>query len=264
MIGGLFSIINTCRDTISQGHTRETKPRLSIRRFVGFPHTHVQNITLARADFHLHRKQSLIHFSVLRQFFSWLFIISCGTNRVFDRRRREKEERESERGERESKKKKKKKMSEENDKKPAIVVDHHHHQEHNQPQYGTFQGVANYPPPRPPHHQPAIGFPQPVPPPGVAEPSGHHPDYYARGYQTVPGIITFFWLFLWIDRIRLLFGWFVEWIMVFVIFWGELKFRFEMKESAEIAFVKINEWIGNYLDKNYSFVGIALRGTAFC
>ncbi|EXB52092.1 60S ribosomal protein L18a-1 [Morus notabilis] len=78
-------------------------------------------------------------------------------------------------------------MSEENDKKPAIVVDHHHHQEHNQPQYGTFQGVANYPPPRPPHHQPAIGFPQPVPPPGVAEPSAHHPDYYARGYQTVPG-----------------------------------------------------------------------------
>ncbi|PON69772.1 60S Ribosomal protein [Parasponia andersonii] len=53
-------------------------------------------------------------------------------------------------------------------------------------QYGTFQGVANYPPPRPP--QPAIGFPQPVPPPGAVEPSGPPPPhYYAHGYQTVPG-----------------------------------------------------------------------------
>ncbi|KAK3011387.1 hypothetical protein RJ639_012457 [Escallonia herrerae] len=60
---------------------------------------------------------------------------------------------------------------------------HHHHQQEEQPpqppQYGTFQGVANFPP-----QQPAIGFPQPVPPPGVAEPSS---QYYAQGYQAVPG-----------------------------------------------------------------------------
>ncbi|KAL5564575.1 hypothetical protein UlMin_027739 [Ulmus minor] len=60
-------------------------------------------------------------------------------------------------------------------------------------QYGTFQGVANYPPPLPPQHQPpAIGFPQPVPPPGVTDPSApppppHHHQYYPHGYQTVPG-----------------------------------------------------------------------------
>ncbi|KAL7216590.1 hypothetical protein ACSBR1_028521 [Camellia fascicularis] len=49
-----------------------------------------------------------------------------------------------------------------------------------QPQYGTFQGVANYPPPPPSHPQPVIGFPQPVPPPGSSEP-------YANAYQGVPG-----------------------------------------------------------------------------
>ncbi|KAK1416689.1 hypothetical protein QVD17_25804 [Tagetes erecta] len=62
----------------------------------------------------------------------------------------------------------------------------HHYQHHvdQQPsapppppphQYGTFQGVHNYPP------QPVIGFPQPVPPPGA---SGGH---YVHGYQAVPG-----------------------------------------------------------------------------
>ncbi|KDP45083.1 hypothetical protein JCGZ_20159 [Jatropha curcas] len=61
----------------------------------------------------------------------------------------------------------------------GVVVDHHHHQ-NPQPQYGTFQGVANYP------QQPVIGFPQPVPPPGATEPSAP-PQYYAHGYQTVPG-----------------------------------------------------------------------------
>ena len=73
----------------------------------------------------------------------------------------------------------------------AVVVDHQHHQ------YGTFQGVANYPPPPPPQHQhhhqqPAIGFPQPVPPPGLHEPappSPPPPHYYAQGYQTVPGAL---------------------------------------------------------------------------
>lgn len=47
--------------------------------------------------------------------------------------------------------------------------------------YGTFQGVINsqYPPPP----QPVIGFPQPMPPPGV--PGNAH--YYSHGYQTVPG-----------------------------------------------------------------------------
>lgn len=54
-------------------------------------------------------------------------------------------------------------------------------------QYGTFQGVANYPPPRSPQ-PPAIGFPQPVPPPGATESSAPPPPhYYAGGYQTVPG-----------------------------------------------------------------------------
>ncbi|PRQ30781.1 hypothetical protein RchiOBHm_Chr5g0028371 [Rosa chinensis] len=47
------------------------------------------------------------------------------------------------------------------------------------PEYGTFQGVANYPPPPPPG-----GFPQPVPPPGATDPP---PPYYPQGYQTVPG-----------------------------------------------------------------------------
>ncbi|GFZ05279.1 ribosomal protein L18ae family [Actinidia rufa] len=50
------------------------------------------------------------------------------------------------------------------------------------PQYGTFQGVANYPP------QPVIGFPQPVPPPGAtASAPPPPPQYYAPGYQAVPG-----------------------------------------------------------------------------
>ncbi|GKV34455.1 hypothetical protein SLEP1_g42827 [Rubroshorea leprosula] len=76
--------------------------------------------------------------------------------------------------------------SSEEEKNRGVVDDHQPHQ------YGTFQGVANYPPttpsyppPRPP--QPAIGFPQPVPPPGVHEPSAPPPEYYAHGYQTVPG-----------------------------------------------------------------------------
>ncbi|CAL5435350.1 unnamed protein product [Camellia sinensis] len=45
-----------------------------------------------------------------------------------------------------------------------------------QPHYRTLQGVSNYPPPPPP--QPAIGFPQPVHPPGASEP-------YANAYQAV-------------------------------------------------------------------------------
>ncbi|XP_062179229.1 large ribosomal subunit protein eL20z-like [Phragmites australis] len=48
--------------------------------------------------------------------------------------------------------------------------------------YGTFQGPPSYPPPRPP----PVGFPQPVPPPGL---SGHPPaEPYSRhrgGYQAV-------------------------------------------------------------------------------
>ncbi|KAI6690255.1 hypothetical protein NL676_027083 [Syzygium grande] len=45
------------------------------------------------------------------------------------------------------------------------------------PQYGTFQGVANYPPPPPPP-----GFPQPVPPPGAS----HEPSAPLR---TTPRVI---------------------------------------------------------------------------
>eukprot|EP01018_Ginkgo_biloba_P010969 Gb_06480 [translate_table: standard] len=42
--------------------------------------------------------------------------------------------------------------------------------------YGTFHGTGNYP-------QPAIGFPQPMPPPGA----GANESYYQPGYQAVPG-----------------------------------------------------------------------------
>ncbi|XP_076923447.1 large ribosomal subunit protein eL20z-like [Bidens hawaiensis] len=64
----------------------------------------------------------------------------------------------------------------------------HHYQHHpDQPppaaaaanQYGTFQGVHNYPP------QPVIGFPQPVPPHGAH--GGPTVNAYVHGYQTVPG-----------------------------------------------------------------------------
>ncbi|KAI3716208.1 hypothetical protein L6452_23384 [Arctium lappa] len=57
-----------------------------------------------------------------------------------------------------------------------------HHQDQPQPptnQYGTFQGVRNYPPP------PVIGFPQPMPPPGAS--GGPSVNPYAHGYQAVPG-----------------------------------------------------------------------------
>ncbi|KAJ6751926.1 hypothetical protein OIU85_002352 [Salix viminalis] len=71
------------------------------------------------------------------------------------------------------------------EKNRGVVVDHCHHEDHPpppppppQPQYGTFQGVANYPQP---YERPVIGFPQPVPPPGITA------DPYAHGYQTVPG-----------------------------------------------------------------------------
>ena len=50
--------------------------------------------------------------------------------------------------------------------------------------YGTFEGVRSYHPHAPP--QPAMGFPQPVPPPGAGDPSDAS-QYYAQGYQTVPG-----------------------------------------------------------------------------
>lgn len=60
---------------------------------------------------------------------------------------------------------------------------HHHHDEQQPPvQYGTFQGVANYPQP-----QPAIGFPHPVPPPGHSAQPTSEAHYYAHGYQAVPG-----------------------------------------------------------------------------
>ncbi|KAM3395929.1 60S ribosomal protein L18a-like protein isoform X2 [Capsicum galapagoense] len=61
----------------------------------------------------------------------------------------------------------------------------HHHEDSPPPppppppaiaEYGTFQ-----PPP-----QTVVGFPQPVPPPGTLEPS----EYYARGYQSVPGYVV--------------------------------------------------------------------------
>lgn len=65
-----------------------------------------------------------------------------------------------------------------------IHPSHHHllhRREEQPPQYGTFQGVANYP-------QPVIGFPQPVPPPGA---TNAPPHFYAHGYQAVPGASPF-------------------------------------------------------------------------
>ncbi|XP_039001624.1 60S ribosomal protein L18a-like protein [Hibiscus syriacus] len=58
-----------------------------------------------------------------------------------------------------------------------------------QNQYGTFQGVANYPPPRPPRphqQQPRgqMGLPQPSPPPSTP------PQHYPRGYKAVPGYVV--------------------------------------------------------------------------
>ncbi|KAJ1434227.1 putative 60S ribosomal protein L18a-like protein [Sesbania bispinosa] len=79
----------------------------------------------------------------------------------------------------------------EEDKPRAFSGDHHHHpppqpQPFPAAQYGTFQGVSNYPPP-PPDPHPAIGFPHPVPPPGAVDPSAPPPPYYPHGYQAVPG-----------------------------------------------------------------------------
>ncbi|CAI0409363.1 unnamed protein product [Linum tenue] len=77
---------------------------------------------------------------------------------------------------------------EEDTKNRGFVVGHQHHPPppSQPPQYGTFQGVANYPPPPP---QPVIGFPQPMPPPGAAHSSspGAASQYYTQGYQTAPG-----------------------------------------------------------------------------
>ncbi|KAF5477411.1 hypothetical protein F2P56_004051 [Juglans regia] len=74
--------------------------------------------------------------------------------------------------------------------KNSFASAEHHHVQHQQfePQYGTFQGVPNYPPPPPP--PPVIGLPQPAPPPGAFQPSAppsYPPQYYAHGYQSVPG-----------------------------------------------------------------------------
>jgi len=111
----------------------------------------------------------------------------------------------------------------------ASTVDHHHHHHHPPPpqplpfpppQYGTFQGVANYPPPPNPH--PAIGFPQPVPPPGAVD-SAPLPPYF-QGYQAVPGMALplwfLFYLFFWVwfelgnERCEILFPkwWSVWWV----------------------------------------------------
>ncbi|KAL1537982.1 60S ribosomal protein L18a-like protein [Salvia divinorum] len=69
-------------------------------------------------------------------------------------------------------------MSEE---KKESYQQHHVHDHPSPPPYGTFQGVANHPPP------PAMGFPQPVPPPGVSGAPPPQSHYYAHGYQAVPG-----------------------------------------------------------------------------
>ncbi|KAG6591784.1 60S ribosomal protein L18a-like protein [Cucurbita argyrosperma subsp. argyrosperma] len=61
----------------------------------------------------------------------------------------------------------------------GVVVHHHHEPNPGHPHYGTFQGVANYPP---------VGFPQPTRPPGVSDfDDRSQPEHYAHGYQTVTG-----------------------------------------------------------------------------
>ncbi|KAK8913593.1 hypothetical protein KSP39_PZI024177 [Platanthera zijinensis] len=58
----------------------------------------------------------------------------------------------------------------------------HYHHEHHQPipQYGTFPDVSSQPP--------AMGFPQPVPPPGASGyPTHPGPTYYPSGYHSAPG-----------------------------------------------------------------------------
>ncbi|XP_078431577.1 ribosomal protein L18ae family [Wolffia australiana] len=51
------------------------------------------------------------------------------------------------------------------------------------PQYGTFQGVPGYAAGS--ASAPAMGFPQPAPPPGsISAPSA--PAFFAHGYQAVP------------------------------------------------------------------------------
>ena len=74
------------------------------------------------------------------------------------------------------------------DKTRGLSSEPHHHRPQSQQypafQYGTFQGVSNYPPPQP---QPAIGFPHPVPPPPATE--------YAHRYHTVPGMVLDFCVF---------------------------------------------------------------------
>eukprot|EP00262_Sarcandra_glabra_P017604 TRINITY_DN606_c0_g1_i2.p1 TRINITY_DN606_c0_g1~~TRINITY_DN606_c0_g1_i2.p1 ORF type:complete len:150 (+),score=21.79 TRINITY_DN606_c0_g1_i2:248-697(+) len=70
-------------------------------------------------------------------------------------------------------------MSEEG-KSRGIVGDHQYHQQQQQQHYGTFNGVPSY-------SEPAIGFPQPIPPSGVVASA---PPYYAHGYQAVPGYVA--------------------------------------------------------------------------
>ncbi|XP_051152302.1 60S ribosomal protein L18a-like protein [Andrographis paniculata] len=60
-----------------------------------------------------------------------------------------------------------------------------HQHEQSPPQYGTFQGVMNYPNPT------VVGLPHPVPPPGMPGGTPLPPsEHYARGYQAVPGYVV--------------------------------------------------------------------------
>ncbi|XP_042434153.1 60S ribosomal protein L18a-like protein [Zingiber officinale] len=56
-------------------------------------------------------------------------------------------------------------------------------EERSKGQYGTLQGAPDY-------AQPAIGFPEPVPPTGLTASRQVHPPpqhHYAQGYQAIPG-----------------------------------------------------------------------------
>ncbi|KAE9594604.1 hypothetical protein Lal_00037447 [Lupinus albus] len=70
------------------------------------------------------------------------------------------------------------------DAKNRGIYDADHH--HNQPYYGTFQGVANYYPPHNPPPHAVVGFPQPLPPSQPPPVSYDAPRYYYQGYHSLP------------------------------------------------------------------------------
>ncbi|CAL0301231.1 unnamed protein product [Lupinus luteus] len=73
-------------------------------------------------------------------------------------------------------------MADDSKNRGSYDADHHH----NQPYYGTFQGVANYYPPHNPPPHPVVGFPQPIPPSQPPPASYDAPRHYYQGYHALP------------------------------------------------------------------------------